>query len=360
MMAPLTPPHQGAGHALVPGPEHDVVIGHHGHRHRDLGPGDAVEHLIGDGAPLQPQSGLLDHRAVHHRIREGDADLHGVGPGGHHRGQGLPPVVGHAPHEVGDQELAPPPVGPARLFKHGRGSPKISRTWATSLSPRPDRVMRTVEPLGRASVPAPGHPGHGMGRLEGRDDALGLAQERKASSTSSSLAVCTRPGRWRPDGRARAQARVVQPGRDGFRLLDLPGLVLQEARVHAVQDAGIPLVMAAPPAASTPTSGPRCRRSRRTSRPRWSRRRHRPRPRRGRCPSRRCPGLPARLVAHHPLQLAHHVGEGVRAHDRAQAVVRVLHRGHPLAHGLVHRVLQRAAPRGTVAPRPPAAPSGRR
>ena len=66
----------------------------------------------------------------------------------------------------------------------------------------------------------------------------------------------------------------------------------------------------------------------------------------GSAPSRISRLCDQRLVAHHPLQLAHHVGERVRAHDRAQAVVGVLHRGHPFAHGLVHRVLQGAAARG--------------
>ena len=52
------------------------------------------------------------------------------------------------------------------------------------------------------------------------------------------------------------------------------------------------------------------------------------------------------LVAHHPLELAHHVGEGVGTHHRAEAVVGVVHRGHPVAQGLVDRVLQGPAARG--------------
>jgi hypothetical protein len=55
--------------------------------------------------------------------------------------------------------------------------------------------------------------------------------------------------------------------------------------------------------------------------------------------------LRARLVADDALQLAHHVGEGVRSHDRTEAVVRGVHGRHPLAHGLVHSVLECPAPR---------------
>jgi hypothetical protein len=113
--------HHGVGHALVAGPVDDVVVRHDGHRHGDFGPGDPVEHFVGDRAPLQgAQPGFLNHRAVHHRIRERDADLHRVGAGGHHGGQGLTPVVGHAAHEVRDQQL---PAGRSmlseRLLKHG-------------------------------------------------------------------------------------------------------------------------------------------------------------------------------------------------------------------------------------------------
>ena len=107
----------------------------------------------------------------------------------------------------------------------------------------------------------------------------------------------------------------------------------------------MPLVMAAPPAASTPTS--------RASRVDEA----------GERPGRvgaaadagddhvgvgaaeQLAALLACLVADDPLQLAHHVGERVGPHDRAEAVVRRLHGGHPLAHGLVDRVLQRPAAR---------------
>ena len=55
------------------------------------------------------------------------------------------------------------------------------------------------------------------------------------------------------------------------------------------------------------------------------------------------PALLAGLVADDPVELAHHPRVRVRAHHRAEAVVGRLDGGHPVAHGLVDRVLQRAA-----------------
>ncbi len=57
------------------------------------------------------------------------------------------------------------------------------------------------------------------------------------------------------------------------------------------------------------------------------------------------PALLAGLVAQHAVQLADHPRVRVRAHDRAEAVVRGLHGGHPVAHGLVDGVLEGAAAR---------------
>ena len=108
---------------------------------------------------------------------------------------------------------------------------------------------------------------------------------------------------------------------------------------------GIPLVMAAPPAASTPTS-----RAPVSTKPANVPAGVGAAPDAGHdhvgfVPVEESLGLRRRLFAHHPLKLAHHVGKRVRAHDRAQAVVGVIHGGHPVAHGLVHRVLQGTAPR---------------
>ena len=53
----------------------------------------------------------------------------------------------------------------------------------------------------------------------------------------------------------------------------------------------------------------------------------------------------AGLVADDTLELAHDPRERVRAHDRADAVVRALDARDPLAHGVVHRVLEGRAAR---------------
>ena len=52
--------------------------------------------------------------------------------------------------------------------------------------------------------------------------------------------------------------------------------------------------------------------------------------------------LLAGLQADHPLEVPDHHRERVRAADRADAVVRVADRPHPVAEGLVHGVLERA------------------
>ena len=141
----------------------------------------------------------------------------------------------------------------------------------------------------------------------------------------------------------RPDAGVVQAGRHRVRLLDLAVLVLHEVAAHAVDDA----------------------RARRGRPPPHRPARHRPV---GPCvstnpaedPGRvgssadagdddvgvvagQGPGLRPRLVADHPVQLAHHPRVRVRAHHRAEAVVGVADGGHPVAQRLVDGVLQRPA-----------------
>ena len=52
--------------------------------------------------------------------------------------------------------------------------------------------------------------------------------------------------------------------------------------------------------------------------------------------------LRPRLLADHALEVAHHGRIGMRAGDGADAIIGVAHVGHPVAQGLVHRVLERA------------------
>ncbi len=228
------------------GPVDDVVVRHDGHRDRGLGPGDAVEHLIGHGPPPQrTERRFLDHRPVHHGVGERDADLDRIGAGRHHGGEGLLPVVRHAPHEVGDQELAAAgPASPAATPRaHAPARPRISRTWATSLSPRPDRVISTVEPAGQGGgAGGTGHPGHRVRRLEGGDDALGVGEQLEGLEHLGIVGrVVLGPADGGQVGVLGPEPGVVEPGRDRLRLEDLTGLVLQELRMHAVQHARDPV-----------------------------------------------------------------------------------------------------------------------
>src|SRR5215204_4675329 len=72
-------------------------------------------------------------------------------------------------------------------------------------------------------------PGDGVRRLEGAEDALGAGQERERVEH---LGIRDRRVLGPPDrGEVRvlgADARVVEAGRDGVRLLDLPVLVLHQ------------------------------------------------------------------------------------------------------------------------------------
>ncbi len=109
---------------------------------------------------------------------------------------------------------------------------------------------------------------------------------------------------------------------------------------------GMPLVIAAPPAASTPTS-----RAPVSTKPAKVPAALDPPPMHatttsGSEPSSSVAALLVRLVPDDPLELAHHVGERMRPHHRPEAVVRRLDRGYPLAHRLVHRVLEGPAARG--------------
>src|SRR5947209_13449239 len=137
----------------MPAAEHDVVIGHDDERDARVALAQRGHDRPGRG-PLRQRTRrcLLDDRPVHHRVGERDADLDGVGPrsgdGRHH----LTPVGTETAGDVGHEELAP---SVARGAEGGLDlQDSSSRTWATSLSPLPERVMSTVDPGGSASLPA--------------------------------------------------------------------------------------------------------------------------------------------------------------------------------------------------------------
>src|SRR5690606_4953635 len=140
-------------------------------------------------------------RPVHDRVGERDPHLDGVGAGGGAR-LDHPLPAGEAAGHVGDEQLAPPVAGGAQpglepadggldLAGHPatsvpeRSTPRIRATWATSLSPRPDRLTRTVRPASAA-----------RSRLTSAsacaDSSAGMmpsvrASSWKASSTSASV-----------------------------------------------------------------------------------------------------------------------------------------------------------------------------
>ena len=108
---------------------------------------------------------------------------------------------------------------------------------------------------------------------------------------------------------------------------------------------GMPLVTAAPPAASTPTS-----RAVVSTNPAKVPAAFEPPPTQatttsGSAAVEQLPALASGLVADDPLELADHVREGVGPHHRSQAVVRAVHRRHPVPQRLVDGVLEGAAAR---------------
>ena len=142
-------------------------------------------------------------------------------------------------------------------------------------------------------------------------------------------------------------AGIVEAGRDRVRLGDLALLVLEQVRLHAVHDAGHAPAHGRAAGGLHPDEaavgvdeageGPR-----RVGPAADAGHDHV-----GVGPAEERPALLAGLVAHHPLQLAHHPRVGMRAHDRAQAVVGVVDGGHPVPQRLVDGVLQGAAPGST-------------
>mmetsp|Transcript_21583 Transcript_21583/g.35860 ORF Transcript_21583/g.35860 Transcript_21583/m.35860 type:complete len:502 (-) Transcript_21583:691-2196(-) len=194
---------------------------------------------------------------------------------------------------------------------------------------------------------------HRVGGLEGGDQPLGLAQHRERLH-----GLLVRDGHVLrapavlEEGVLGPDARVVQAGGDGVRLRDLPVLVLQQVRAGPVQHPGLPLgqgggglaaralapgldahdlhvlvlqegVEHADGVAAAAHAGDDV--------------------------VRQLAGLlddlAAGLAADDRLEVADDGRERVRPDGGADEVVRVADVGHPVAHGLVDGVLQRAAAR---------------
>ena len=119
---------------------------------------------------------------------------------------------------------------------------------ATSLSPRPERFTITILSDAAGSLPRlRGEPlahldgaGEGVGGLDGGDDALGAAQEAEGlHGFAVRDGLVADAADVREVGVLRADAGVVQAGRDGVRLDGLAVVVLHEVGAGAVQHAGL-------------------------------------------------------------------------------------------------------------------------
>ena len=80
---------------------------------------------------------------------------------------------------------------------------------------------------------------HRVARFEGGEDALPLGEQVERGQRLPVVdADVLRPARVAQERVLRADARVVEPGRDGVRVEDLAVLVGEDGRARAVQDAG--------------------------------------------------------------------------------------------------------------------------
>ena len=269
------------------------------------------------------------------------SEVSGSGIAGHHvsdeRGASLGAAAGETSLDAGRHN--PTPI--------------CSATVKMSLSPRPHRfiTMRwSLRLLGRELD----HLGEGVGGLERRDDALELGQELEGGER---LLVGGRQVGDAADivqpGMLRADAGIVEAGRDRMRLGDLPVVVLKQVGAVAVQDArpaagergrmqagreavagrldAVDLDVAVVEEGVEQADGVGAAADGGDQRIRQAalRRQH----------------LLARLAADDALEVAHHGRIGMRPGHRADAVEGGLDVGDPVAQGLVHGVLEGARAR---------------
>ena len=298
---------------------------------------------------------LLDGDAVHHRIRERDADLHRVGAGVGERVDHLDPVAAEASGDVRNQQLVPglAPGPQMRLQRtgHNRSPVRRSAIWAASLSPRPESVTSTVEPDGHRPPGLAGEPADRVRGLERGNDPLGDRQELEAGDGLVVGGVhVLGPARGRELRVLGADARVVEPGADRVRLEDLAVFVLQEQRTGPVQHAGhapahrrAVLTRLQPVAARLHADQPRRRVEETGERADRVRASADARDDEVGIGAEDGAALRVRLVADDALELPHHPRVRVRAHDGPDAVVRGLDGRDPVAQRFVDRVLERRA-----------------
>ena len=126
-------------------------------------------------------------------------------------------------------------MGTSQLRTHHNATPRCSATAKMSLSAGP-RVHHDRDGPSGAILATYAS----MRRLQRRDDAFDQLDNWNASSASRSVEHIA-PGRDRA-ARLGADAGVVEPGRNGWRITDLSRLVLQEIGAVAVEHAGLAAV----------------------------------------------------------------------------------------------------------------------
>ena len=237
-------------------------------------------------------------------------------------------IGGHAAGDVGHQQ-GPSGVTPPTQVCFKDGGHMSLASWSASLSPRPDRFTSTVDPRQLGGPGRPDHPGHGVGRLQGGDDPLVRASSetaprgpRRRSRSRRGAARVRQMGVLGPD------ARIVEAGRDRVGLHDWPASSWSTRTGSRAAPRACRRPMAAPPRARRPPAARRCRRSRRSAggvRAAAHAGHHDV----GHAAVSSVRALAPGLLADDPLELADHPRVGVRAHDRADAVVGVVHRRPP-------------------------------
>ena len=336
---------------------------------------DGAEDVVdADAAGQRGGGGALDDRAVHQRVAVGHADLDDVAAGLDQHAHRLDRALDRSGSRPAGSRRARRGRSVAALRAQHRARrrapwsatdglrprrrPNHVAAVSMSLSPRPDRLTSDSGVAGRARCPSSMAPGQRVRRLDGRDDALGAAEqaERLHGLVVGGVAVLgaadvAQPGVLGPD------ARVVEARGDRVRLDGLAVVVLQQVAHRAVQHAGrrrranrrrvpagldalaagldadeahaassmkrwkMPIALEPPPTQAMTASGQ---------------------------PAGELEHLRAGLLADDLVEVADHLGERVRAGDGADQVVRRVDVGDPVAQRLVDGVLERARCRAST------------
>ncbi len=340
-----------------------IRVSHEHHRRRRVPAPELrndVEHVRErDVLRERALGGTLDHRAVGHRIGERHAKLEYVGARRHQRLHDRQRRRERwiARRDIGNQRGTPGLAQPRKrcidaiqgfAFRASR-----SATVAMSLSPRPERLTSRI----RSFAERGGElfcVGERVRRLERGDDPLDAAAlvESLQRFLVVDHDVFRAPGVLEPRVLG-ADARIVEAGRHGVRLDDLPVRILQEVGAVAVQHAGSPAGERGRMTAGCETvaAGFDADQAHAWNRDVRIEDAHRvaaaadARDDRVRMTARVLWHLRHAFVADHALEIAHHHRVRMRSRDGADDVEGVLDVRHPVAHRFVERVLERLAAR---------------